>query len=72
MSINLLSGFAREGASVIVLYAGYPNRRVTWTLDGAGSLSPLTDYTDASGRAGAVLTPDTAGDLLTITVDSSA
>lgn len=53
-------------ATSFLVYTGEPNVAVDWNLTGDGSLSVITDYTDAAGRAFAVYTPGTVG---TKTVD---
>jgi hypothetical protein len=72
MSLQLLSNPVREGASAFVLYKGTPNRRVVWSLTGPGNLAAVTEYTDATGCAAAIFTPDAAGDTVTIEVNAGA
>lgn len=71
MSIELLSS-ARQGQQTLVLYRGTPNRRVAWALTGTGTLVPLTNYTDVTGQAAALLTPGLSTTSLTIEVTAGA
>lgn len=54
--------------TALVVFAGPPNVAVEWSLVGSGSLAPQGASTDARGVAGAVYTPTTAGDVVTISV----
>ena len=49
-----------DGTSFL-LYTGQPDVAVDWTLTGDGTLSVLTDQTDAAGRAWARYTPGSIG-----------
>jgi hypothetical protein len=71
MSIELLST-ARQGQEAMVIYQGTPNRRVAWSVIGAGTIAPLDDYTDATGKAAAILTPAPLATSLTIEVTAGA
>jgi hypothetical protein len=72
MNLTLYPGAPRAGGTVLAVYTGTPLRRVAWVLTGPGSLTPLSDYTDAGGLAGAKFAPVTAGDVVTITVTAGA
>ncbi len=72
MSLQLLSEPVRAGSSAIVLYSGTPDRRVAWSLTGPGTLTPISNYTDSTGRAAAIFTPVSAGDSVTIQVSAGA
>lgn len=56
----------------LVVYQGAPNRAVSWTLTGSGMLEPLSHYTDAAGKAGALYTPGDAGDIVTVEATAGA
>lgn len=62
----------REDASALLVYQGQPNRSVSWSLTGSGTLTPLSGFTDAAGRAGARYTPGSAGDIVTVEVVAGA
>lgn len=49
-----------DGTSFLV-YTGQPNKAIDWTLTGDGTLTVLTDQTDAGGKAWARYTPGTVG-----------
>jgi hypothetical protein len=66
---NVITAYPAEvatDASSFLVYTGEPNVAVDWNLTGDGTLSVITDVTDASGRAWAKYTPGTLG---TKTVD---
>lgn len=70
MSLRLLAPAARVDAPVLVLYEGEAWRRVAWAVtSGPASVSAITDYTDETGRAGAILTPSGTG---SVTVEVTA
>lgn len=48
-------------ATSFLVYTGAPNVGVDWNLTGDGSLSVITDYTNAIGQAFAKYTPGTVG-----------
>lgn len=51
-----------DSTGVLVVLTGPPNRAVTWALTaGAGTLTPITNYTDAQGRAIAKYVPAGVG-----------
>lgn len=53
-----LTGGVRLGGSTILMFKGPPNRSVEWAIvAGVGTLTPLTHYTDAMGKAYARLDP---------------
>lgn len=62
----------RVGSPVLVMYQGQPWRTLQWGVTGPATLAPITSYTDASGRAGALLTATTADQPLTVTVAAGA
>lgn len=55
-----------DSTGAIVVLNGLPNRAVTWSLTGSGTLTPITTTTDAQGRASAKYVPGTAGDAVTV------
>lgn len=59
-------------ATSLIVYQGAPNRAISWTLTGSGTLEPLSHYTDAAGRAGARYTPGDAGDIVTVEAAAGA
>jgi hypothetical protein len=62
MSLAIAGGpIYADSTGVLIVLAGPPNRAVTWALTGSGTLTPLTDYTDAQGRAAAKFVPSAAG-----------
>lgn len=71
MSIQILST-ARQGEESVVLYKGTPNRRVEWSLIGTGTITPLSAYTDATGKAAAILVPGILETSLTVEVTAGA
>lgn len=62
----------RADATALIVYQGAPNRAISWTLTGSGTLEPLSHYTDAAGRAGARYTPGDAGETVTVEVTAGA
>jgi len=48
-------------ATSFLIYTGEPNVAVEWSLTGDGTLTVLTDQTDAAGKAWARYTPGTVG-----------
>lgn len=62
------SRVASDG-SCLVVFTGPANRTVLWNLTGAGTLTIISEVTDALGVALAKYTPGTAGTTVTITVD---
>jgi hypothetical protein len=51
-----------DSTGAIVVLSGPPNRAVTWSIaSGDGALTPITNYTDAQGRAAAKYVPGTSG-----------
>lgn len=55
-----------DSTGALVVLSGLPNRAVTWSLTGSGTLTPLTTFTDAQGRASAKYVPGTIGDVVTV------
>lgn len=52
VSLQYISGIALSDGGGLFQFQGPPNMTVSWTIaSGAGALSPLTNYTDAYGRA---------------------
>jgi hypothetical protein len=58
---------AADGSCLLV-FSGPVNRRVTWTLTGSGTLSILSEVTDANGVALARYNPGTVGDTPAVSV----
>lgn len=51
-NVFLLTGAVRATGGTLLTFVGPPDRTVAWSiLDGGGALYPVTDYTDAWGRA---------------------
>jgi hypothetical protein len=49
-----------DSTGAMVVLSGLPNRAVTWSIaSGDGTLTPITNYTDAQGRAAAMYVPGT-------------
>lgn len=47
-----LTGQVRDSGGAILCFVGPPNRSLDWRLlEGVGTLTPFTTYTDATGRA---------------------
>ncbi|WP_143083355.1 hypothetical protein [Nitrosomonas communis] len=59
-------------ATALLVYQGQPNRTVSWNLIGSGSVMPLSNYTDVTGKAGALYQPGTIGDTVTVEVTAGA
>lgn len=55
-------------SSCLLVFTGAPNKVVTWSLAGSGSLTILTNLTDANGVAMARYNPGTLGDTPTVSV----
>jgi hypothetical protein len=66
------SQIVADDSSCLLVYSGSANRAVTWELAGGGSLSILSDVTDANGVATARYNPGVAGDTPIISVTASA
>ena len=70
--ITLYPGAVRVDGSTLAVYSGLPGRSVKWSLTGAGTLTPISSYTDAAGQAAARYTPGTVGTTVTIGVEAGA
>ena len=64
--ISATPSSVRVDATALVIYQGAPNRTVTWTLTGSGTLQAINAFTDANGSAAAKYTPGTPGAIVTI------
>lgn len=62
----------RADGGALVVYSGTPERSVSWSLTGSGSLTAITNFTDHNGQAAARYTAGTAGEVITITVNAGA
>ena len=52
--IHNLTGKVHDNGGAILCFTGWPNRTVKWSiLEGLGTLTPFTTYTDTLGRASA-------------------
>lgn len=60
-----------DGTSLLV-YQGQPNRSVNWTVTGSGTITPLSNYTDSAGLAGAKYTPGTPNTSVLVEVTAGA
>ncbi len=68
MSLTAYPQNPQADGTALIVYAGPPNVAVEWSLTGSGSLTPQSFSTDERGAAGAIYTPGTAGDLVTISI----
>ena len=59
-TLQALPGTVALDATGLVLFSGLPNRAVSWSLTGAGTLSMQSTHTGANGQAIAKYTPDGA------------
>ena len=67
MSIEARPATIALDATSLIVVKGTPNKAVYWSLQGNGTLQPLSIVTDANGTASAVLTPTgSAGDALIV------
>lgn len=57
-----------DDGSCLLVFTGQAYRTVTWGLTGPGTLSILSDTTDANGVAMARYNPGSAGDTPTVSV----
>jgi len=62
------SKMVASDGSCLLVFTGQAYRTVTWGLSGPGSLTILTDTTDANGVAMARYNPGSAGDTPTVSV----
>jgi hypothetical protein len=51
-----------DSTGALIVLNGPPLRAVTWALTGSGTLTPITNATDAQGRAAAKYVPGAPGD----------
>ena len=68
MTISAYPPNVAVDATSLLIFSGPPNVSVEWALTGSGTLTQGASYTDAGGRAHALYTPGTEGDVVTITV----
>ena len=69
MSLRALTGtLVRADGSCVIVFTGPPYRSILWTLSGSGTLTLISEVTDAQGVALARYTPGTAGDTPTVSV----
>lgn len=68
MSLTAYPRNPSADATAMIVFSGPPNVAVVWSLDGAGTITPKSKSTDARGVAGAVFTPNAAGDIVTVLV----
>lgn len=62
------SHIVADDGSCLLSFTGLPNRMVTWSIFGSGTLSILSEVTDANGVALARYNAGTAGTQPIITV----
>lgn len=58
----------RDDATSLLVYKGAPHVSIAWSLTGSGTLTALSQFTSEAGVAGAVYTPGTAGQTVTVGV----
>jgi hypothetical protein len=69
MSLHALTGtLVRTDGSCVIVFTGPPYRAIQWTLAGSGTLTLISEVTDAQGVALARYNPGTAGDTPTVSV----
>jgi hypothetical protein len=68
MTVTAYPRAPQADGTALLVYAGPPNVAVEWELTGPGTLTPQDLCTDARGVAGALFTPNAAGDVVTVTV----
>jgi hypothetical protein len=68
MTISAYPQNVAVDATSLLIFSGPPNVSIEWTLTGSGLLEPAEACTDAAGRAHAIYTPGTVGDVVTIEV----
>lgn len=71
-SITAYPSAIHADGTALLVYKGQPNRTVSWSLTGSGTITPLSNYTDATGSAGAKYTPGEVNDLVTVEVIAGA
>ena len=72
MSLYAFPPQVRADATSLLVLLGPPDRAVTWSISGSGSLTILSDRTDAQGRAYARYHPGTPGDTPTVSATYGA
>ena len=72
MSLDAYPQAVRADATSLLVLLGPPDRAVTWSISGSGSLAIITERTDGQGRAYARYTPGTMGDTPTVTASYGA
>ena len=73
MTLSVLpSNRVRDDGNAMVVLVALPNRAVTWSIAGAGTLTVITSRTDAAGRAYCRYNPGGAGGTATITAEYGA
>lgn len=56
-----------DSTGVLIVLSALPNRAVTWSIQsGDGTLTPITSFTDAQGRAAAKYIPGTVNTTVVI------
>ncbi len=70
MSIVLLPTRVREDATALVAFIGPARVTVAWSLDGPGTLTPLSERTDGQGRAYARYAPAAAAAGTPVTISA--
>lgn len=69
MTISAMPATPRADASTLLAFDGPPHVIVEWSIaSGPGTVTPLADATDATGRAWAVYRPNGASGTATIRV----
>lgn len=68
MIIAMPSKIVASDSGCLLAFTGEPNKTVLWAITGTGTLTILTNVTDANGVAMARYTAGTAGTQPTITV----
>lgn len=69
MTLRALTGTqVPTDGSCLIVFTGPPYRAVLWTLSGTGTLTLISEVTDAQGVALARYNPGTAGDTPTVSV----
>ena len=62
-----------DSTGALVVLSALPNRAVNWSIaSGDGTLTPITTYTDAQGRAAAMYVPGTVNTTVVIEADYGA
>lgn len=61
MTITVYPAPVRADASALVVFSGPADRSLAWSLDGPGTLTPLSLSTDRNGQAAARYTPSGIG-----------